>query len=465
MRLLSGIDHSSGGLRDWLHRRAIFPGIVRLLGAGELFRYKAAMEHAQFQRPDLVAAQQMRKLAETLDFARRFTPRYARSLAAAVEITPENALEVLKTVPIIARRDLQEDPDDVVARPQPRRVTRKTTSGSTGESVTLLKDHRALGREMAASWLAYGWFGVRMGDRCALFWGSPTTARRRVRSAAADFAMNRTRLTAFGFDDVTLEQHWRKCLRFRPRYLYGYVSMLHAFARFLAERGYDGHLLPLRSVVATAEVLSGPQRRLLEEVFGVPVQNEYGCGEVGPIAYECPAGSLHIMSDNLFVEILDHDDHPAQPGTPGSVVVTDLNNRATALVRYRLGDHATLGDACSCGRGFPVLAKVWGRAYDFVQTPDGKRYHGEFFMYCFEDLRERGVPVRQFQIVQVSPDTIHVYLVLPDAGRDGFVRKVEAELKRRLPTMTMRPAVVQQIKPLHSGKSQVVRGLSAASVS
>ena len=40
---------------------------------------------------------------------------------------------------------------------------------------------------MAASWLGYGWFGIRPGDKAIRFWGQPLGPRRRLRFAAADF--------------------------------------------------------------------------------------------------------------------------------------------------------------------------------------------------------------------------------------------------------------------------------------
>jgi phenylacetate-CoA ligase len=209
--------------------------------------------------------------------------------------------------------------------------------------------------------------------------------------------------------------------------------MLDAFASHLNEAGIDGKQLGLKLVVTTAEVLSDPQRARLQRVFGCPVQNEYGCGEVGPIAYECPRGALHVMSDHLLVELLANGERPAAPGESGEVVVTDLANRAMPLVRYRLGDFAVAGTApCLCGRGFPTLQRIWGREYDFVETGDGRRFHGEFFMYLFEELRQHGIGIPQFQVVQEGPADLAIAvlsLTEPSARVDRLERARSGKMR------------------------------------
>jgi phenylacetate-CoA ligase len=215
--------------------------------------------------------------------------------------------------------------------------------------------------------------------------------------------------------------------------------------------------LGLKSVITTSEVLSPAQRDLIQQAFGVPVQDEYGCGEVGPIAYECEEGRLHVMSENLVVELVTASGEPAEVGESGEIVVTDLNNRAMPLVRYRLGDFGVQGPACRCGRGFPVLEKIWGRAYDFVRTADGRRYHGEFFMYLFEDLRASGSQIGQFQITQEGPQALSVLVVTPEGAGEEVGARIRAQLNDALSGMQVTVRRVAGIPREPSGKMRVIR--------
>lgn len=314
----------------------------------------------------------------------------------------------LASLPLMTKADVAESLDKIVVRSSTTGATRKTTGGSTGQPVTLLKNPDALARERAATYRAYEWAGVEPGAPQARFWGVPHVASRRLYYAIADFVANRRRFSAFNFNEETLERYFAQLVRFRPKYLYGYVSMLHQFAQYLHE---TNKRLPASVIgaITTSEVLTDSAREQLKSWLGVPVFNEYGCGEVGSIAHECERGRLHIMAENLIVEVLDEHGRPAEQG---ELVVTDLHNFATPLIRYRLGDFATLqSNDCECGRGLPCIERIHGRAYDMVQTPSGLKVHPEAIIYVFEMLKDQGAPIHQFQVEQVSKDNLVVRLV------------------------------------------------------
>lgn len=441
-------------------RRELFKGIytlaVRLRGEQSVFAQKRYLESLQYAPASAVAGQQRRDLVEQLSRQLPVVPKY-RALARLAEgLTTDNVLDRLRHLPILEKQELQTCPDQLKAQSWTGRYSRKTTGGSTGQPVTVFKDGEAIGWEMAASWLAYGWFGIAVGDPCVRFWGRPANnLKRRVRYLAADLATHRLTLSAFGYSPSDMERYIVTMRRFRPVFLYGYVSAIEDLARHVLKEGTSLKGLSLRAVVTTSEVLTPPQRRTIEDAFGAPVQNEYGAGEVGPIAYECPKGSLHLIPTNHFVEILQEDGEPAGVGQPGSVVITDLANKVMPLIRYRLGDTASFGEACSCGRAFPVLRNVFGRAYDFVEAPDGKRYHGEFFMYLFEDLRARHPDIGQFQVVQMAERSLLVRLQA-SGDREGITDTVLKELRARLPMFAVHVEFVQRLERRPSGKMLVV---------
>lgn len=444
--------------RRGIHRYVVYPAIVTLRGEAGLYRELRRLRRLQWCSRSELESRQRTRLAETLNHAYRHVPLYRERWDLSRPVEEGDVAEVVARLPFLSKSDLQERADDLASTRRPWRVSRKTTGGSTGEPVTVMKDRKAVGRERAATWLGYGWYGVGIGDRGARFWGSPSQlGKRRLRYAAADLAMNRIRFSAFSFGEQDLDEYWRTCLDVRPDYFYGYVSMMTEFARHLDQLGHDGRRLGLKAVITTSEALSAPQRDLLEGVFGAPVQNEYGCGELGPIAYECPEGSLHVISENVFVEVLTEDGLRAEPGESGEVVVTDLSNRAMPLVRYRVGDRAVRGDMCPCGRGFPTLERVWGRAYDFVRDGQGRRYHGEYFMYLFEDLRDRGAKIGKFRVTQRSEADLDVEVVAPSGLEPEHASFVEDRLERDMPGMRVTVRSVPAIERAPSGKTRVIR--------
>jgi phenylacetate-CoA ligase len=163
-----------------------------------------------------------------------------------------------------------------------------------------------------------------------------------------------------------------------------------------------------------------------------------------------------VSAENLVVEVLKEDGTGCSPGESGEIVVTDLNNRAMPLIRYRLRDFAEVGGPCPCGRGLPALTRVWGRAYDLVSTPLGRRYHGEFFMYLFEDLRAAGLGVDQFQVVQEGVDDLEVRVVQSKPVSPEQERMIESRLAGALDGMRVRISQVQRIEREASGKLRLI---------
>ena len=63
----------------------------------------------------------------------------------------------------------------------------------------------------------------------------------------------------------------------------------------------------LRYIEFTGEYLELPLRHRVEAVFGCRTANQYGTKEVNSIAYKCPEGNLHVMSDNVLNEYVNNE--------------------------------------------------------------------------------------------------------------------------------------------------------------
>jgi len=118
------------------------------------------------------------------------------------------------------------------------------------------------------------------------------------------------------------------------------------------------------------------------------------------------------MTDNLYIEILDEDGLPVREGETGQVIVTELRSRAMPLLRYQLMDYVEVGhERCPCGRGLPLIRQVIGRAYDYLVSRSGRRFHGEKVMYLLERLQGLKMGVRQMQVKQTSISNLTIELL------------------------------------------------------
>jgi len=444
----------------WLARNLVYRPATWLRGE-PVFRLLNEYEKSQWWTPDALRAHQDAAVARILRYAATHTDHY-RDAARAAGLDPKHlSAGDLARFPVLTKLDLVERGAGLQAQRLPGTTSWKTTGGSTGVAVRLRKNRYATAAEQAASWRSYRWYGVRPGDRQARFWGTPLQGRARARYRAIDWVLNRSRFSAFAFQRADLDRYFAELAQDRPHWAYGYVSMLCQFATHCLERGLPLAELGVRAVVTTSEVLSEADRRTIAEAFGAPVYNEYGCGEVGAVLYECEKASLHLMAENLHLELV------ADPtdGEPDAhrILVTDLHNRATPLIRYDVADRVVPAGACACGRGLPAFRKVFGRAYDFVETSDGTRYHGEFFMYMLEEAREAGAPILQAQFVQQSRDHIHINIV----GSAGYMPTHGVLLTDRIAEMSegRLSADVERVDALlreRSGKIRLIRAMDGA---
>jgi phenylacetate-CoA ligase len=442
---------------QFVFRDLIFRPVTWLRGQN-VFTYLHRMDATQWLAPRQLADIQLLRLQALLRSARQVSPAYARRLAGLPERVA--SLDALRDAPTLSKQELRNEHAQLQSVRPGLLCVRKTTGGSTGEPVTLLKTRSAMAWELAATWRGYGWAGVGIGDSQARFWGVALDAKGRMKARLIDFVCHRRRYSAFDFNRQSFADYERRLLDFSPDWFYGYASMLAEFARWYAETGRTCPVQP-RAIVTTSEVLSPDDRAIIAKSFRSRVFNEYGCGELGTIAHECPAGRLHTSDENMIVEILDGE-RPCRPGEKGEIVVTELNNLALPLVRYRTGDFGSLSEeACPCGRTLKVLDQVFGRAYDFIVSPSGRRFHAEFLMYIFEEAQRHEIGIAQFQVRQTSRDTLHVFAV---PAPQGFKAEAQQKLVERIRTllgedMHIHVTLTDRIERERSGKMRVIVGL------
>jgi phenylacetate-CoA ligase len=212
--------------------------------------------------------------------------------------------------------------------------------------------------------------------------------------------------------DVAAQVEWLR--RHDPDYLLTYPTNLSALLdRFES----SGTRLPnLTEVRTVGETLREGLRERCSQLLGARVVDGYSSQEVGAIALQCDQSLLyHLHSESLMVEVLDAEGRAVRPGETGRVVVTDLHNFATPLIRYDLRDHAEVGAPCPCGRGLPTLSRILGRQRNMVVLPNGARYWPLVGYHRYREV----AGVVQYQLIQHSLDEIEMRLVVAGSPLSG----------------------------------------------
>lgn len=362
----------------------------------------------QWLSPDEMQAFQLKQLHQLVEYLAKFSPHFKRRLAEA-QIKPADLATPggLAALPPLERRELQSVPDFFCTRVPPAHlpIRESKTSGSTGEPVVV---HRTAVSQFG--WLAMAlrdhlWHGADFSQSLAAVRANISTVTRLDSWGAPASLLYKTGPSLGIPITSSAEEQFRLLSDFQPASLLIYPSSLNALLEYMTEQG--AKLDSLSRVRTIGETVTPALRDRVQTVFQAKLTDTYSSQEVGYMALQCPGSDLyHTMGETVIVEVLDEQNQPCAQGQVGRVVVTDLHNFATPLVRYVIGDYAEVGPPCPCGRGLSTLKRVLGRQRNLILMPDGSRHWPLVGFDRFRDI----APIRQYQLIQKSRKKIDVRL-------------------------------------------------------
>ena len=386
-------------------------------------RHLKYLEKSQYEPVEKIREDQWMRLKKILKHAFENTEFYKKRFLE-YKAVPEDIKDWrdFERLPLLTKEEIRGCRNEMVSKSIPKqKLVAKKTSGSTGVSLEFFVDEDSLQWKRACTIRHNRWAGWDLGERVAAIWGNPEhykNWRMRLRNILLD---RYTYLDTLKMDELDMEIFYHTICKRPPALLFGHAHSLYLFSKVLKEKGWN----PPRpkGIISTAMVLHSHERKTIEEVFEIKVTNRYGCEEVSLIACECEQHQgLHMNLDTLVVEVI-RDGKSLQPGEPGSIVVTDLTNYGMPFIRYKVGDVGILSEKnCSCGRSFPILQSIEGRAADYIVTPEGKYISGISLTENFAMLLPE---IKQLQIVQDRKD----HLILRVVKSNNYKKETEIKIQ------------------------------------
>lgn len=370
------------------------------------------------------------------------------------EIRSEAEIDAL---PIITKDVLREEYHRFHSQDPSLGYSEWMTSGSTGQPFLFRLDRRSITRNTFAA-LERGrrWWGIEPGTPELMIWSGvrdiseSTSGRFRAWRRRLSWGLKNILLVnTYDLDSAKVAAAYEDILRFRPTVTRSISSGLYRFCSLLTEMGLDGRRLGIRHAIYTGESFPEAQKRLVESVLGCETICEYGCSELGILAFECPAHRIHMMSENFTLEYRCGD-RAARPGEEAELVATNLSSHAAPLIRYAVGDCVIpSADVCDCGRTMPLIESVAGRAHATIRTPSGAVVHGLFFTHLFDDLPI----VHRFQVVQDSLNDLRIDLTSTETIPNEVRSSIRAAVERVMgPEVSVRIEQVADLPLSRSGK-------------
>jgi phenylacetate-CoA ligase len=205
------------------------------------------------------------------------------------------------------------------------------------------------------------------------------------------------------------------------------------FSDYFYEKKKDLSYLRLKAVILTGEMVFPHQVAIIKTVFGCDVTEEYGCTEVGVMAFRCRHGNMHLMENLLIEESADMSD------CSGNMLVSELYGSLFPFIRYQIGDrgHIDYNRECPCGRKLPVFEGISGRQDEFIRCSGGKMVDPYIMEYLLDEMPSDCGEVSRFRIIQKSQDHIDVFFVAKgnlERIREYVGKEFSAKLSRNMKT-------------------------------
>ncbi|MHA1632635.1 MAG: phenylacetate--CoA ligase family protein, partial [Candidatus Freyarchaeota archaeon] len=274
------------------------------------YRYLRSLLRRVYWPEERLRRYRNERLREVLAYAYENVPFYHRKFReAGVKPSDVKSVEDLKRLPILRKDEVRRNLDQMVSRRfEVSKLKMLRTSGSTGEPlyfyISGVEDEYRKARHLRANIVC----GQRLRDRWVLIthplYFSQATRLQRFLGFYVPIPVS-------VFDDVDKQISTIEGLR--PDVLDGYASSLLLLARRVEER--EVKTIRPRLLISGADLIDPRSRRYVEEVFGVPFYDQYGCAEFERLAWQCEERSgYHIDADTVVMEFVDEDGERVAPG-------------------------------------------------------------------------------------------------------------------------------------------------------
>lgn len=244
--------------------------------------FEALLDKTQHYSAQQMASYQEKELVSLLQSAVKDVPFYRKwAKENGIDSEDISCRMDLEKFPILTKDKLRENVDLFISDRYPKRLLIPlSTSGSTGQPVTIYCDKQARTRHYAFFTRLRNWFGVGRRSRRITFFGR-AVMHGSINSPPFwrfDWPQNNLIMSAYHLSDENLGYYYRKITGFGPEEVIGYPSSIYTVASYILKN----HLIPVtpKLVIATGETLLPYQREIIEKAFKAPLINQYGCTEM-----------------------------------------------------------------------------------------------------------------------------------------------------------------------------------------
>lgn len=369
-----------------------------------------------------------KRFKDVLEYSIKHVPYYDNKVYREFYNSFENNhFDFLNQLPILKKQDLKDNNKLFWSTEKFKLRTVHTTSGTSGKSITMntFIEEKLFQLATLNSW--YKKIGIEQGWKIYLsgFMSPDSNSSEKFWIDKMDKSIY---LSIYDININNIKLYEKLFNKFNPKLLYGYPSAIYEFSKIISKSKSINTILSLTSlkVVTTSEVLHPDWEAFISNNIGA-VYNLYGSQEGAHFASTFSDGKIYNHPYYGIIETVDENYTNIQ-GKLGDVIVTGLNKKSMPLIRYEIGDTASL---ISQNNGWDIITEIGGRSEDLIKKIDGSRVSLLNF-HSSKNINE----INLSQIIQYNYDEFIVNINYVKNANENVKNEVNkkfaAEMKKRL---------------------------------
>lgn len=413
-----------------------------------------------FLSAEEIKSYQLAALKETFQYLSKKSPYYSKTFASnKFKATDIQSLTDLQNFPTTTKEDFNNSNYDFLCVSKSEIADYTTTSGTTGQPVTVALTENDLER------LAYNEQQSFVTANCnadSIFQLMLTLDRQFMAGMAYYLGIRRLKASAVRVGAVSPQMQWENILRFKPDTIVAVPSFILKLIDYAEQNGIDYNNCSIKRAICIGEPIRLPNLTnntlgsRIKQQWNIELYGTYASTEMQTAFTECEYGAGgHLRPELLVIEILDDEGNQLQSGEYGEVTITTLGVEGMPLFRYRTGDICCyFNETCKCGRNTIRLSPVVGRKNQMLKYKGTTLFPPSIYdaLSKVKQIKDYIVEVKKNEL---GTDDILIHLALtgsPDEIEPLVKNALQAKLRVIPDIRFTSSAEIQQLRPAESRK-------------
>ncbi|MDP8219937.1 MAG: hypothetical protein P9X26_01210 [Candidatus Stygibacter frigidus] len=402
---------------------------------------------SQYWNVEKLRIYQNEHLKRLIRYAAKHVPYYHKMFRdIGFEADKFRGIEDMDKIPLLDKETVRTRKGELLSdEANNRNIIWDSTSGSTGTPLHFALNDHVQANKIAALLRSFFWAGYRLRQRTLMvqsYYFENTEFQ-------SDKFYNVIRFDSNRLSKDSAMRLAEEIIRKPVKTIIGFSFDILMIARFAEEAGKQ--FPSPESIITYGEKLSVERRKMLIDYYDCPIFDFYSMHECSAMISQCEKGSLHLIEDFAYMEIVDDGGKPTLG--KGMLVGTNYYNYMMPLIRYNTRDAVQLSKVeCTCGRAFRRVDEIFGKECDAIWTSDG-RILGAVMSHSVDQAKG----VIMSQCVQDATDHLLVRIIVDESYDNKSQEVLEVGLRKRIGSeMKLDFEIVMQLEKTAGGKAPFI---------